>query len=799
MNKIKLLDEINKYSFDGEDEKIIDLLNDLFDNGEYKACLNLVFNAISTTQMYGFLAYLTEEEQKFFLQWDKLRSGSYSGKKIKFYNSGQLSLLFDLEHYNKVFLSAPTSFGKTSLIIEYIIANSDKLSNVLFIVPTNSLLEELFTKMIAMNKTYDLNYIISTQPYYQANVRNFLIITPERFLLLYEEIDVNSFDLIVMDETYKIVDSKNERISDFIDSRSVRFRKVADIIGNTSKKLILLSPFTYLLTQSMQKYLLKHEIYKIDRKMEYVKRKIYKINDAKSFKEHFKIKVVGYTANSSVAQKTNLLLRILQDQKNIVYVPQYSKAYDIIDVLDWTRKANKSERYIKFLAHLEKNYSVDDKNEWKIISALKKGVGIYISPLPRYIKREIIKLYEENVLGTLIVTTSFTEGVNTNASNLIFTSLLNGPTTNKLSDIDILNVSGRAGRFAHNSIGNIYCITHEVYQKVLELQNEAAIKLENYNYHNNNLFPRIDYEIDMIDDEYLSNEEKNIKNRIQEEMYFLGLTSQEMQMSLNVSTKWKISLYKYFSSLNNDTLQKCYNASIELLDSQPNKRINSLSFIFNILRESFLQTGIEGFPCKPYEIRAFDNQNGFIWGRLYKVYCSGSISKVIRNNIVFVQKQFNEIIEKYSLHNIKQKRMIEYYFEQESLKWILKYYTNELQLNFEAFYSETFKFISSIIQYKIPFYTSYFVSVLKLFLTKTNRIKDVDLGKLDAKKISLLFEDGSIFDDYSKMIDYGISNDLIMKLHENQITIESLKSGEFDKSILDEYELLLIEDFLQCI
>lgn len=799
MNKIKLLDEINKYSFDGEDEKIIDLLNDLFDNGEYKACLNLVFNAISTTQMYGFLAYLTEEEQKFFLQWDKLRSGSYSGKKIKFYNSGQLSLLFDLEHYNKVFLSAPTSFGKTSLIIEYIIANSDKLSNILFIVPTNSLLEELFTKMIAINKTYELNYIISTQPYYQANVRNFLIITPERFLLLYEEIDVNSFDLIVMDETYKIVDSKNERISDFIDSRSVRFRKVADIIGNTSKKLILLSPFTYLLTQSMQKYLLKHKIYKLDRRMEYVKRKIYKINDAKSFKEHFKIKVVGYTANSSVAQKTNLLLRILQDQKNIVYVPQYSKAYDIIDALDWTRKANKSERYIKFLAHLEKNYSVDEKNEWKIISALKKGVGIYISPLPRYVKREIIKLYEENVLGTLIVTTSFTEGVNTNASNLIFTSLINGPTTNKLSDIDILNVSGRAGRFAQNSIGNIYCITHEVYQKVSELQNEAAIKLENYNYHNNNLFPRIDYEIDMIDDEYLSNEEKNIKNSIQEEMYFLGLTSQEMQMSLNVSTKWKINLYKYFSSLNKDTLQKCYNASIELLDSQPNKRIDSLSFIFNILRKSFLQTDIEGFPCKPYEIRAFDNQNGFIWGRLYKVYCSGSISKVISNNIVFVQKQFNEIIEKYSLHNIKQKRMIEYYFEQESLKWILKYYTNELQLNFEAFYSETFKFISSIIQYKIPFYTSYFVSVLKLFLTKTNRIKGVDLGKLDAKKISLLFEDGSIFDDYSKMIDYGISNDLIMKLHENQITIESLRNGEFDKSILDEYELLLIEDFLKCI
>lgn len=797
MNKIELLNAINNYSFDGKDEEIINLLNDLLDSGDYKAYLNLVFNAISITQMYGFLAYLTDDEQKIFLQWDKLRSDSYGGKKIRFYNSGQLSLLFDLEQHNKVFLSAPTSFGKTSLILEYIISNFEKLNNVLLIVPTNSLLEELFAKIIEINKFYKLGYSISTQPYFQSGVKNFLIITPERFLLLYEEIDINSFDLIVMDETYKIVDSKNECISDFIDSRAVRFRKVADIIGKTSKKLFLLSPFTYLLTQSMQKYLTKYEIKKLDRKMEYVKREIHEISNAQSFKEHFKLRVVGYAANSSAAQKTNLLLRVLQDEKNIVYVSQYAKAYDIVEALDWTRKLNKSERYIKFLAHLEKNYSIDDKYEWKIISALKKGVGIYISPLPRYIKREIIRLYEENVLGTLIVTTSFTEGVNTNASNLIFTSLINGPNTNKLSDIDVLNVSGRAGRFAKNSIGKIYCITHDVYQKVLELQNSATIQLENYNYHINNFEPRIDYEIDMIDDEFLSNEEKNIKSQIREEMDSLNLTTQELHLSLNVSTKWKLILYKYFSSLNNTLLAKCYSASIDVLNSQPNKRIESLNFIFDILRKSFLQAEIEGFPCQPYEIKAFDTQNKFVWGRLYKVYCSGNISKVIANNIVFVQSRFDEVNKKYSLQNDKLKRHVEPFFEKESLKWILKYYTNELNLNFDAFYSETFKFISSIIQYKVPFYTSYFVSILKLFLTKTNKIKDVDLSKLDAKKISLLFEDGSIYDDYSKMIDYGISNDLIMKLHENQISIENLKTGEFPKSDFDEYELLLIEEFLQ--
>ena len=66
MNKLEILTKINDYSFDGNNDGIIELLNNLFDTGEYKQYLNLVFNAISITQMYGFLSYLTEEEQFLF-------------------------------------------------------------------------------------------------------------------------------------------------------------------------------------------------------------------------------------------------------------------------------------------------------------------------------------------------------------------------------------------------------------------------------------------------------------------------------------------------------------------------------------------------------------------------------------------------------------------------------------------------------------------------------------------------------------------------------------------------------------
>lgn len=794
MNSTELLNALNECSFSGNNEMVLKILNHLFDSGEYKAHLNLVFNAISLIEMYGFLSYLDEDERAAFLSWDTLRSDSYVGKVMPFYNSGQLSLLMDLEKYRKVFFSAPTSFGKTSLLLEFIIHNFYNCANVLIIVPTNSLLEELYLKFIEINKRFEMGYQVSTQPYFKEGIRNFLIITPERFLLLYESCDILVFDIVVMDETYKIVDSKNERISDFIESRSLRFRKVADIIGQTSNRLILLSPFTYYLTDSMRRFLARHSIKKIDRKIEYVNKEVYCIDDAFSFRNHFRIRVVGYTKTASISDKVNLLLRVLQEQKNIIYVSQYSKAYDIIDRLDWTRQLKVTDRYLKFIAHLEKNYSVGDTYEWKIISALKKGVGIYISPLPRYIKREIIRLYEDNVLGTLVVTTSFTEGVNTNASNLIFTSLINGPTTNRLSDIDVLNVSGRAGRFAQKSIGKIYCVTKEVYDKVMQLQDAAQIKLENYNYCIQD-HKRIDYEIDMIQDEYLSDAEKEEKRKIDAEIKAFGLTAADLRLSLNVSTKWKLALYRYFQN-HPSILGECYSKSIDLLKTQPHAKIESLKYIFDVLQNAFNQAGIDGFVCEPYEIRAFDSKGTFIWGRLYRVYCSGKIASVISSNMKYITGRFKDFILEHNLENATSKREVQNFFNEERLGWILRYYKANLSPSIDAFYSETFKFISNVIQYKIPFYTSFFVSILKLYFKKAHQTEQYDLSCLDARRITLLFEDGSVYDDYSKLIDYGISNDLVMKLHDGQISIAQLQSGNFDRTLFDEYEQLLINDFI---
>jgi Superfamily II helicase len=786
ISRHEFVEALNEYAFSENPKEVISILNILIDEDDYQDCLDLVFMAISSTQLYGFLSYFSDEIQERFFDCDYFRTNSYRGKNIDFYNRGQLSFLLELEKNKKVFFSAPTSFGKTGIIIEYILNNFNQLNNIVFVVPTNSLIEELFCKFLKYNNQLQMGYNVSTQPILLYG-KNILFLTPERFMLIAEEKKLSQFDLIVMDETYKIVDSRNELISDFVNNRAVRFRKVADMIGASTNKVVFLSPFTYSLTDSMERFLKKHDIKKIDRRLEYVNREIISLKNAETIKEYFDKNVKGYS--STIINKSKVLLDEIRCEKNIAYVANYSKAYDIVDKIDFSCLEDSSnDRFQSFLSHIKTNYAIDGQTVWKVIEALEKGIGIYISPLPRYIKKEIVNLYEAHVINTLIVTTAFTEGVNTSASNLIFTSLVNGPNTNKLSDIDILNVSGRVGRFASKTVGRVFCISDEIYERISKLQNVQDVRLENYNY--SLMSNRIDYEIDMIDSEFLSKDDKEKKEKIDLELSKLGLQTNDLKISLNVSNQWKISLFKFFSHLNKSEITEI-NRNIESIYlSEEGRRIESLNCIFKSLKAAFDMFEIDGFPQEKYEVHPFDSSGEFTWGRLYQVYLSGSIKQVIAKNINFIQSKYKEVVgdkiysKKASVDNI---------FESRNLKWVLSYYDSNLQLNYNAFYSETFKFISNIVQYKIPFYLSFYVSVFKLFVSK-NHIEIHSEKGFDIKKLVNIFEEGDFEGDYKQLIDYGLPISLLNKLSTNKVSFENIKSQYYDKKILDNYENIMVND-----
>lgn len=790
INRNNIVKILNEYAFDNNIQPVIECLNILLENAQqYRSSLDLIFMAIASTQMYGFLSYLTDDEQQLFFECDYFRSNSYRGIEIPFYNRGQLSFLYELDNNQKVFFSAPTSFGKTSIVTEYILNNTNNLNNVLFIVPTNSLLEELFEKFTLYNSKLDLNYNISTQPVYTLTGRNILFLTPERFMFAAESRMINNFDLIVMDETYKIVDAHNETISDFVNHRALRFRKVADIIAKANIKVVFLSPFTYSLTKSMSDFLTKHNIKKIDRQLEYVRRQTIKLDNSNDAKKYFRERLPYYQRNSSLTQKAKLILSKLRSSSSIIYVPNYSKAYELAKSIDFScLNKNDDPRYLAFLRHIKENYLVANRESWIVYDALCNGVGIYISPLPRYIKKEIIKLYERKVLSTLIVTSAFTEGVNTCASNLIFTSLVNGPNTNKLSDIDVLNVSGRACRFAKNTTGRIFCVSNDIYNRVIELQNTSDVKLENYNYKKEP--KRLDFEIEMMDEEYLSDTQKAELKKQQLEIEKIGLNKSELNISLNVSNNWKIVLYKHFVKLSCDQIEEIHKRISVIFEQKESECVSALDYIFKDLRNAFTNAQINVFPQEPYEISPFDKSGDFTWGRLYQIYVSESPKKIISNNINFISSKFSRIIGDRVYSN---KNEVESLFAFNNARWVLRYYNNDLSLNMNAFYAETFKIVSNIIQYKIPFYLTFYVTIFKLFMKKnsTNKISGADF---DINRLINIFEDGEAPEEYSKLLVYGIPITTVAKVYNNKISIENLKNKNYDSKVFDDYEKIIIEE-----
>ena len=107
--------------------------------------------------------------------------------------------------------------------------------------------------------------------------------------------------------------------------------------------------------------------------------------------------------------------------------------------------------------------------------------------------------------------------------------------------------------------------------------------------------------------------------------------------------------------------------------------------------------------------------------------------------------------------------------------------------------TKTFKIVSNIIQYKIPFYLTFYVSIYKLFMKKNNPMSDIE-AEFDINRLINIFEEGDTSDEYTQLIDYGLPLTTVSKISDNKISLEKLKNKEYDQSKFDEYEKIIIEE-----
>jgi hypothetical protein len=349
---------------------------------------------------------------------------------------------------------APTSYGKTDLILNTIQNNSGK--NICIITPTKALLLQTQARILSL---FNHHKKIITHPemYNKTEMNVIAVMTQERVLRLLREAPNLKFDYVIIDEAHGLLHD---------DERNTLLASVILIIEKRNPETIFkfLTPFlndANNLKVRYANYSLK--TYKVD---EYIKtEKLYIAELRKShsneltlydqfLNKYFKIKeLCGYSEWQFVREYAG--------EKNIVY---FNKPKDIENFLQsiisnmkllQNKRIDQACKYIAEYVH----------PKYRMIDALKRGVIYHHGAVPEPIRMYIEKLYTEiKDIEFVITTSTLLEGVNLPADKMFILDNKKGKPN--LTASDFKNLIGRICRFSQifdKENGSLLRLEPEIY------------------------------------------------------------------------------------------------------------------------------------------------------------------------------------------------------------------------------------------------------------------------------------------------------------------------------------------------
>ena len=322
-----------------------------------------------------------------------------------------------------LFISAPTSFGKTFIALEYISRHIETLNNIVFIVPTISLMNEIRKK--CFHYFSDEYVCITSEAELDKNLDNskkIMILVPERINTkkIREYLNDVSIDFAVYDEIYKLnvtmdIDKDNSRL--IIMNQTYKY-----LIEN-AKKLLLLGPF--IKDVSFERSNIKIQKYITNLNLVY--NEIKNLDNDNYLNNNTKKQFVYFKSPKSI---TN-------------YLKDYEKNLNILKDVDYDNEI------VKWMIE-------NVHKDWGYIDFLKKGIGIHHGNTPIFLRKYIEEEYSNVFIKTILCTSTLIEGINTPTNKLI---VYDTPR----SVFELNNLIGRVGRLNINSPtkGEIYFLTEE--------------------------------------------------------------------------------------------------------------------------------------------------------------------------------------------------------------------------------------------------------------------------------------------------------------------------------------------------
>ncbi|WP_337075876.1 DEAD/DEAH box helicase [Aeromonas veronii] len=348
-----------------------------------------------------------------------------------------LRVFVQSEYQRSSVVVAPTSYGKSELIIKSVKDNPEK--RILILVPSKALLAQTKKRLIYAD-IKDLGKVITHPEMYAENrsSRTF-VLTQERLNRLLNEQPSLSFEMVFVDEAHNLL--QNER-------RSELLATMLCILGARNKETSFkfLTPFLCDELNVRVRFLdMIPQGFRID---EYIKSERFYLQDFRPGKGDGKLKLYDHFLNDwlDLNRKYRNCFDLIQGEslkKNIIYGNKKKSIEAFAVSLAATLEPVECPLIAQACEELEEAF---DKR-YRLISCLRKGVMYHHGSIP-----DTIRLYLENLFSTsrkmkyLVCNSTLLEGVNLPIERLFIFDYKKG--ARNLTPSQFKNLIGRVNRFS---------------------------------------------------------------------------------------------------------------------------------------------------------------------------------------------------------------------------------------------------------------------------------------------------------------------------------------------------------------
>ncbi|HDO1318783.1 TPA: DEAD/DEAH box helicase family protein [Aeromonas veronii] len=341
------------------------------------------------------------------------------------------------EYQRSSVIVAPTSYGKSELIIKSVKDNPEK--KILILVPSKALLAQTKKRLIYAD-IKDLGKVITHPEMYAEDRSNrTFVLTQERLNRLLNEQPSLSFEMVFVDEAHNLL--QNER-------RSELLATMLCILGARNKETSFKFLTPFLCDELNVRVRFLDMIPQGFRINEYIKSERFYLQDFRPGKGDGKLKLYDHFLNDwlDLNRKYRNCFDLIQGEslkKNIIYGNKKKSIEAFAVSLAATLEPVECPLIAQACEELEDAF---DKR-YRLISCLRKGVMYHHGSIP-----DTIRLYLENLFSTsrkmkyLVCNSTLLEGVNLPIERLFIFDYKKG--TRNLTPSQFKNLIGRVNRFS---------------------------------------------------------------------------------------------------------------------------------------------------------------------------------------------------------------------------------------------------------------------------------------------------------------------------------------------------------------